>query len=96
MFFVYQLVITVIISSIAAREIVFPPVYGLASQEVLGHGGSIDVTASAFAGLTTYANIPYVHCLAKDDQIEKFDIAILGAPFDTVSIILLDAHFKHL
>jgi len=45
---------------------------------------------SAFMGLMTYANIPYVHCLAdeasgEEYNGEKYDIAVLGAPFDTVS-----------
>lgn len=35
-------------------------------------------------GLTTYANIPYLPCLSKRDGL-KYDIAVLGAPFDTVS-----------
>lgn len=66
-----------------------------------------DISQAKFAGLTTFANLPYVHCLAADDDeeeeekkkkekrrkkkrvgVEKFDIAILGAPFDTVSISL--------
>ena len=75
-----------LLSSIAAREITFPPAIGFMDQRILGHGGNIDVTSGpAFAGLTTYANLPYVHCLAGDDKVEKYDIAILGAPFDTVS-----------
>ena len=41
-------------------------------------------------GLMTYANIPYVHCLAdeaggEEYKGERYDIAVLGAPFDTVS-----------
>lgn len=79
-----------------------------------------DISQAKFAGLTTFANLPYVHCLAADEEeeeddedeedeedcengkknkkekrkkkksvgVEKFDIAILGAPFDTVSIFL--------
>jgi len=47
----------------------------------------IDIaTGRKFFGLTTFANLPYVHCLAPDgEEVEKFDIAVLGAPFDTVS-----------
>ncbi|KAK3202702.1 hypothetical protein GRF29_154g479061 [Pseudopithomyces chartarum] len=72
--------------SAAARKITFPPAIGLMDQRILGHGGNIDVTSGpAFAGLTTYANLPYVHCLAGDDEVEKYDIAILGAPFDTLA-----------
>jgi len=47
----------------------------------------IDVTTdSEFFGLTTFANLPYVNCLKADETEEgRYDIAILGAPFDTVS-----------
>jgi agmatinase len=36
-----------------------------------------------YAGLTTFANLPWVHCLSEDKEVERFDIAFLGAPFDT-------------
>jgi agmatinase len=52
----------------------------------------IDITSgSQFSGLSTYANLPYVNCFV-DTEAEKvpYDIAILGAPFDTVSISLLN------
>lgn len=67
------------------REITFPPVSGYASQQVIPQGlFEADVTQAKFAGLTTYANLPYIHCLAPEgDDVEPFDIAILGAPFDT-------------
>jgi agmatinase len=75
---------------IAAREISFPPVAGLLQQAVFFQA-NIDVTTGpAFAGLTTYANLPYVQCLAADGvEVAKYDIAILGAPFDTVSWFFL-------
>jgi agmatinase len=71
----------------STREITFPPVSGYASQQVIPQGlFEVDVTQAKFAGLMTYANLPYVHCLAPEGQdVEPFDIAILGAPFDTVS-----------
>lgn len=52
------------------------------------HGGEdVDiVTDSQFSGLTTFANLPYVNCFSdKEAEGKKYDIAILGAPFDTVS-----------
>ena len=75
------------------REITFPPVSGFSQQPIFEQGG-IDISAgSAFAGLTTYANLHYVHCLAgKGEEVEKYDIAILGAPFDTVSRISCYLH----
>lgn len=35
----------------------------------------------AFSGISTFAHLPHVKCLTNLD--EKFDIAIIGAPFDT-------------
>jgi hypothetical protein len=51
----------------------------------------IDVTTdSEFFGLTTFANLPYVNCFKPDEtEAGKYDIAILGAPFDTVSRTLI-------
>lgn len=38
-------------------------------------------------GLTTFANLPYVFCLSDkgNEDVERFDVAFLGAGFDTVS-----------
>lgn len=73
-----------------AREIVFPPMSGYTTdQAVLSGFMDPDVSQAKFAGLNTYANLPYVHCLAGEhEEVEKFDIAVLGAPFDTVSTSL--------
>lgn len=71
-----------------ARDIHFPPASGYSQQAVFGKiDDGIDVsTGSSFAGLSTYANLPYVHCLGDENEdVEKYDIGILGAPFDTVS-----------
>jgi len=58
-------------------------------QSIL-HGGEHDIidiiTGSEFNGLTTFANLPYSSCFR--ERGESLDIAILGAPFDTVSILL--------
>jgi hypothetical protein len=76
-----------------ARDITFPPQVPLAH-----HGSSYDAdiltpgfpaTSSRFVGLSTYANLPYVYCLAEDaDEVEKFDVAFVGAGFDTVRLSL--------
>lgn len=79
-----------------ARDITFPALSGFSNQQVpvqpgsefdaAGSVGSDDITGAKFAGLTTFANLPYVHCLAAEGaEVERFDIAFLGAPFDTVS-----------
>lgn len=77
--------------TVQAREIVFPSVVGLQNP----FGGDLgalgyetdDISNAPYYGLMTYANLPYVHCLANTtksgDDVEKYDIAILGAPFDT-------------
>ena len=77
--------IAILLSLCNAREITFPPVAGIAPQQVFPQI-DIDIsTGSAFAGLTTYANLPYAHCLAPEkEDVKPYDIAILGAPFDTV------------
>ena len=41
------------------------------------------ITGSDYNGLTTFANLPYSNCFREHG--ESYDIAILGAPFDTVS-----------
>ncbi|KAG1857343.1 arginase family-domain-containing protein [Suillus subalutaceus] len=45
--------------------------------------GDDEVTAdSIFSGITTFAKLPWVQCLGKDRDT-TFDIAFIGAPFDT-------------
>lgn len=73
------------IASATARESLYPS-YGGVHQNLLGVDESIDITPPhPFYGLKTFANLPYVNCLAGDAEADKYDIAILGAPFDTVS-----------
>jgi hypothetical protein len=46
---------------------------------------AIDISTGAKAfGLTTFANLPYMNCF-DEAKIGSYDIAIMGAPFDTVS-----------
>jgi hypothetical protein len=43
------------------------------------------VSGSQFHGLKTFANLPYLNCFSDEEtQNSKYDIAIMGAPFDTV------------
>ncbi|KAK0304171.1 hypothetical protein LTR01_007527 [Friedmanniomyces endolithicus] len=68
-----------------ARDITFPAVSGV--QHPLGtmdSGTGMDLSTALYSGLVTFANLPYVHCLAAEHtEIEAYDIAIVGAPFDT-------------
>lgn len=42
------------------------------------------VTGSQFNGLRTFANLPYVNCFSDAEaKGKRYDIAIMGAPFDT-------------
>jgi agmatinase len=86
-----------LVAGLHAREIAFPPVSGFQRplglnadiMDVPGDSNPLDLSQAQWAGLSTYAHLPYVHCLANGSYsssgqaIEKYDIAILGAPFDT-------------
>lgn len=94
--------ILLLISASAAREITFPPVAAYQAPFLSNNVdkpvyGEIDISSANFAGLTTFANLPYVHCLASDEgAVDKYDIAILGAPFDTVGHFpLMFLHWKY-
>ncbi|KAL4778490.1 arginase family-domain-containing protein [Aspergillus varians] len=77
---------TLLLSSVRAREIAFPPIAGVeSSQFLLGQNDKVDIiSGSQFSGLTTFAHISYLNCFV-DSEAEStpYDIAILGAPFDT-------------
>ena len=86
-----RLFVLVLVSDVCAREITFPPVAGV--QHPLGNMGidginpMLDLSTALYSGLTTYASLPYVHCLANEgEDVGRYDIAIMGAPFDTVCI----------
>ena len=72
-----------------AREIVFPPSVAIqgTNQKLLAIPDFPDEANLAefqkYAGLTTFANLPWVHCLSSDEDVAKYDIALLGAPFDS-------------
>ncbi|EXJ59178.1 agmatinase [Cladophialophora yegresii CBS 114405] len=87
-----SLLLLVTASFAVARDIIFPPI-SPAQAKLQGHTGqyhsSITSDKDAFvefekyAGLTTFANLPWVHCLSPNGHVEGYDIAFLGAPFDT-------------
>ena len=90
--YVYGLLPLIVSTSAVAREIVFPPIAAIqgSGQVPLGNDDRVDiVTGSQFSGLTTFAKLPYVNCLVDDQaQFTPYDIAIFGAPFDTVRTAL--------
>ncbi|KAF7317751.1 putative agmatinase [Mycena kentingensis (nom. inval.)] len=56
-----------------------------------GHNG--EVTADAiFSGITTFAKLPWVQCLTREKDI-PFDVAFIGAPFDTATSYRPGARF---
>ena len=60
-------------------------------QHSFGGAGYDDIDISSFSqfsGLTTFANLQYVNCFP-DDKVEAYDVALLGAPFDTVSVFCI-------
>ncbi|KAL5355237.1 arginase family protein [Aspergillus floccosus] len=76
-----------LLSTALARDIVFPPVAAVlgSSQLPLPSDDPVDiVTNSQYNGLTTFAHLPYVNCfIDKESDSTPYDIAFLGAPFDT-------------
>lgn len=76
-----------------SREIVFPPVAGISDRVPgqtplrldTGDEDDVDLSTDSVGGLTSVAHLPYVPCFAPrtDEEIDKYDIAVLGAPFDT-------------
>ena len=90
-----SLLLTFFFAAIYAREIVFPPVAAIQSngQSSISTENDALVDIAKHAGLSTYANLPFVHCLSKEKDIEAYDIAILGAPFDTATTARPGARF---
>jgi agmatinase len=91
----FGLLVSVIVSTYA-REIVFPPVVGrhdmafykqekLEPQRLWADHDDVPLETDAVGGLGSFAHLPYVPCFspAADDDIMQYDIAVLGAPFDT-------------
>ncbi|KAH8889262.1 arginase family protein [Thozetella sp. PMI_491] len=85
-----------------ARQIVFPPVAAIAANGQVPLRGldeeiedDVDLTTDSVGGLTSFAHLPYVPCFAPkaDEEIEKYDIAVLGAPFDTATSYRPGARF---
>ncbi|KAI1425758.1 arginase [Xylaria sp. FL1777] len=87
---VFVLVGTALVGVSGARDWQFPHASGYSTaQKPLGGVGLVDddidiIRGSQFSGLNTYAKIPYVNCFS-DEAADgaKYDVAILGAPFDT-------------
>lgn len=73
-------------ASVLGREIVLPPSLEISHDSyqaaIVGKPAGF-MGDQTYAGLTTFANLPWVHCLSSDDRVSKYDIAFLGAPFDT-------------
>lgn len=48
-------------------------------------GNPIDISEIQYTGLSTFAGVPHMRCFDKDEsESSRYDIAILGAPLDTV------------
>jgi len=83
------LLLSICTTIIPAREIIFPPTAGIPAQGQSNLSPTSEDALndfSKYSGLSTFAHIPFVYCLsAEEDEVEKYDIAILGAPFDTAT-----------
>ncbi|KAL9624917.1 MAG: hypothetical protein Q9160_000964 [Pyrenula sp. 1 TL-2023] len=81
------------VSPTISREVTFPPIAAVRpngqsfQQTFLGAEEDDDdilAEVSGVAGLPTFANLPYVECMSKKEEgVDPYDIAVLGAPFDT-------------
>lgn len=61
-----------------------PPDHTQHSFTLEENDGADIVTGSQFNGLRTFAHLPYVNCFSDAEaKGRKYDIAIMGAPFDT-------------
>lgn len=83
-------------SALLAHDIKFPPLAAIqpsGQSALFADEGSAFSYAGKYAGLSTYANLPWVHCLSEEKAIENYDIAILGAPFDTSTTARPGARF---
>ena len=79
--FYLSFVLLALADNVFSRDITFPPVAGI-QHPIAGFGigeEALDIS-QLLSGITTFANLPYAHCLANDgEDVEKYDIAILGA-----------------
>jgi hypothetical protein len=87
-----HLFVCAVIGRVDAWEFPKPPIAPVLAQHPMSLGDSDDdidiVTGSQFHGLKTFANLPYVNCFSDAEADKsKYDIAILGAPFDTVGLV---------
>lgn len=98
----YPLLLASLAGLALCRDIVFPPVAGIAQapgQVPLRLDSEtdedVDLTTDAMGGLTSFAHLPYVPCFGPktDEEVDKYDIAVLGAPFDTATSFRPGARF---
>lgn len=90
-----SLAVVLFVGSGLCRDIVFPPVLGIdrynngqARIQLNNDEGDVPLITDAMGGLTSFAHLPYSACFSPkaDAEIESYDIAVIGAPFDTVRI----------
>ncbi|KAI0366658.1 agmatinase [Pilatotrama ljubarskyi] len=83
-----SLLLASLLSVVAAHEghdddLQMPLDYVKFPYQAVYYPGDNEVTAdSIFSGITTFAKLPWVKCLGKEKDT-TFDIAFIGAPFDT-------------
>lgn len=82
-----QLALLLSPTRVLARDIVYPSIdpLQLSLANTRGSGQDDLFESQRYAGLTTFANLPWIHCMSSKDDVEKYDIAFLGAPFDTAT-----------
>ena len=71
-----------------AIDVVFPPIAAVQNsyahlQSPITKSGDVLLEVTGMSGLSTFANLPYIQCTSDSKDLSPYDIAILGAPFDT-------------
>lgn len=98
-----RLLLFLLVAASQARDIVFPPVAAIQAKtdqlplrlNTDADDADVDLTTDAMGGLTSFARLPYVPCFGPqaDDETDGYDIAVLGAPFDTATSYRPGARF---
>jgi agmatinase len=90
------------ITPLLISAFLFLPIFSFASSQVpLGSGLEDElwhvkyggVPEPPFSGLLSFSHLPYFECLADTSHEHKFDIAVLGMPFDTATTYRPGARF---
>ncbi|THH07518.1 hypothetical protein EW145_g3326 [Phellinidium pouzarii] len=82
LFISVSLVSLFVLEAHKAQSEIQVPLENVENQYTAYRGEDTVTSYSIFSGITTFARLPWVQCLGMQEGVQ-FDIAFLGAPFDT-------------